>query len=95
VETLSSDVCGDVLVRFTAAFSDGDALYAVRYATDDRPPTLYAGPLGNAMGYCLVSEPLNDDTDSWAEIPNGSIIVVSDRGLDAEPFIPRATPRVA
>ena len=92
VETLSSDVCGDVLVRFTAAFSDGDALYAVRYATDDRPPTLYAGPLGNAMGYCLVSEPLNDDTDSWAEIPNGSIIVVSDRGLDAEPFLPRTTP---
>ena len=27
--------------RMTAAFSDGQKLYAVRYASDDRAPTLY------------------------------------------------------
>ncbi|MGO8249134.1 pirin family protein, partial [Rhizobium johnstonii] len=53
------------LLRFTAAFSDGKELYAIRYATDRKAPTLYASPVG--AGYCLVSEPLNDDVDAWAE----------------------------
>ena len=49
-----------MLVRFTAAFSDGETLYAVRYATDRFAPTLYSGPFGNGTdkdGFCLVSVP--------------------------------------
>jgi glutamine amidotransferase len=88
VEELSLNLCGEVLVRFTAAFSNGNELYAVRYATDNRPPTLYAAPLGNASSYCLVSEPLNDEVDCWTEIPNGSVVVVGDGGLAVEPFSP-------
>ena len=73
VEGLSLHLTGSALVRFTAAFSDGKSLYAVRYATDRKAPTLYASPVGS--GYCLVSEPLNDDVDAWTEIPDGSAVI--------------------
>ncbi len=89
VEGLSENILGSALVRYTAAFSDGNALYAIRYATDRKAPTLYASPVGK--GYCLVSEPLNDDVDAWAEIPDGSAVMLTDNGLDVTPFQPVAT----
>lgn len=76
------------LVRFTACFSDGKSLYAVRYASDQKPPTLYAAPMGPQGGYCLVSEPLNDDVDAWTEIPAGSAVLVTDDGLLTSAFSP-------
>jgi glutamine amidotransferase len=99
VERLSIAKAGEVLVRFTAAFSNGRDLYAVRYATDHRPPTLYASPMGGAggarTGYCLVSEPLNDDIDSWEEIPDGSAVKVTADGIRAMLFQPQALSRAA
>lgn len=93
VEDLSIRHAGEALVRFTAAFSDGKLLYAVRYATDHKPPTLYAAPMGGQMkgksGYCLVSEPLNDDIDAWVEIPDGSAVIVCDDGMQASLFQPK------
>jgi predicted glutamine amidotransferase len=86
VERLAARLHCEVLVRSTSAFSDGKTLYAVRYATDNKAPTLYAAPLGAGPGYCLVSEPLNDDVNSWIEIPSGSAIVLSDRGVEASEF---------
>jgi glutamine amidotransferase len=88
VEGLAENHIGSALLRFTAAFSDGKALYAIRYATDSKAPTLYAAPLGSGQGYCLVSEPLNDDVDSWAEIPNGSAVTVTASGIDVAVFQP-------
>jgi glutamine amidotransferase len=84
VESLSMRLTGSALVRLTAAFSDGKLLHAVRYATDRKAPTLYASPVGS--GYCLVSEPLNDDVDAWAEIPDGSAVTVDDRGVHVSAF---------
>ena len=86
VEGLSLHLTGSVLVRFTAAFSDGKSLYAIRYATDRKAPTLYASPVG--LGYCLVSEPLNDDVDAWREIPDGSAVMIDDTGVHVTPFQP-------
>lgn len=91
VEKLSLDMIGSARVRFTAAFSDGKSLYAVRYSTDAFAPTLYAGPMGPDGGYCLVSEPLNDDTESWVEIPAGSAVILSDDGLNVANFAPLQT----
>ncbi len=88
VEELSLQRSGEALVRFTAAFSDGRQLFAVRYATDQKPPSLFAAPLGGNRGYCLVSEPLNDDTDAWVEIPNGSAVMVNDQGYEVSVFAP-------
>jgi glutamine amidotransferase len=73
-------------VRFTSAFSDGRNLYAVRYATGETAPTLYAAPMGAEGGYCLVSEPLDDNRQNWMEIPNGSAVVIGPDGLDVSVF---------
>lgn len=83
------------LVRFTAAFSDGKSLFAVRYASDQRPPTLFAAPMGAEGGYCLTSEPLNDDGDSWTEIPAGTAVTVTDAGLSTASFMPEALSKAA
>ncbi len=73
-------------VRFTAACSDGKTLYAVRYATGDMAPTLYAAPMGAQGGYCLVSEPLDDNRQSWMAIPNGSAVVIGPDGIEVSVF---------
>lgn len=86
VERLAHHMDRQVLVRFTAAFSDGEVLYAVRYATDWLAPTLYAAPMGGHGGYCLVSEPLNDDIDAWVEIPDGTVVIIGENGVDIQLF---------
>jgi glutamine amidotransferase len=95
VERLAAHLECRVLVRFTAAFTDGDQLYAVRYATDYAAPTLYAAPMGATGGYCLVSEPLNDDTEAWVEIPDGSAVVLGENGVDVRIFSPAGRPAQA
>ncbi|WP_099865867.1 class II glutamine amidotransferase [Pararhizobium haloflavum] len=71
------------LIRFTAAFSDGCTLYAIRYATDVFAPTLYVGR--SVSGFTLVSEPLDEITE-WETVPAGSFVTVDDRGIDIRPF---------
>jgi len=88
VEQLSLKLAGKAQVKFTAAFSDGVTLYGVRYASEGPAPTLFAAPMGGNSGYCLVSEPVNDDSDSWVEIPPGSAVMVTAQGLDAAAFRP-------
>lgn len=87
VEGLSQKLVGSARVRFTASFSDGKSLYAVRYSSDDQAPTLFAAPMPG--GYCLVSEPLNDEQDAWVEIPPSSAVIVGDAGLHATEFRPQ------
>jgi predicted glutamine amidotransferase len=77
----------EAMIRFTAAFSDGRALHAIRYATDDFAPTLYAAQAAN--GHMLVSEPLDDDGDLWRAVPQGSLISVDDSGITVRPFMRR------
>jgi len=96
VEGFSREKSGEALVRFTACFSNGSELYAVRYATDHKPPTLYAAPMGgDRTGYCLVSEPLNDDVDTWVEISDGTAVKVCPDGMQASLFQPQALQKAA
>ncbi len=74
-------------LRMTAAFSDGNQLYAVRYATDAFAPTLYTATLAPASGICVVSEPLDGEAANWMAVPANSFVTVSRRGRIAiEPF---------
>lgn len=83
------------LVRFTAAFSDGDTLYAIRYATDAFAPTLYSAPTSGGTGHCLVSEPFHDADAKWHEIPAGSIVRLTTSGMSSQRFTPmQAQPAV-
>jgi Predicted glutamine amidotransferase len=83
------------LVRFTSAFSDGDALYAIRYATDAHAPTLYSAPTRGGEGHCLVSEPFQDADAKWHEIPAGSIVRLTATGMSSQRFNPLQSPVMA
>ena len=76
------------LVRFTAAFSDGETLYAIRYANDEYAPTLYSAPTCGNKGHCLVSEPFKDSDTKWHEIPAGSFVTLTAGGISSARFSP-------
>jgi glutamine amidotransferase len=60
-------------LRFTAAFTDGESLWAYRWACDAKPPTLYfREDSGNLL---IVSEPIDDKTKGWREVPKGCSLV--------------------
>ncbi|MDO5621947.1 MAG: class II glutamine amidotransferase [Paracoccus sp. (in: a-proteobacteria)] len=78
-------------VRLTAAFSDGQRLYAIRYASDDAAPTLFHRWSDSRGGRAVVSEPLEQDEADWSEIPAGSFCVFEGRQVSVTPFAPALT----
>ena len=81
-------------LKLTAAFSDGQALHAVRYATDDHAPTLYTSTFGKGVGRSIVSEPFDRDGGDWQAIPPSSFVTITKAGMNICPFVP-ATPKLA
>lgn len=65
-------------VRFAAAMSDGDALWGFRWASDDRPPTLYYREV--AKGTVLASEPFDEDVSAWNPVPPNSAVRIGADG---------------
>ncbi|WP_158746742.1 class II glutamine amidotransferase [Acidisphaera sp. L21] len=63
-------------LRFTAALTDGARLWAFRWASDNRPATLYWRQ--DARGLVVVSEPIDDAAGGWTSVPAGHVLV-SDR----------------
>ena len=66
-------------LRFTSVFSDGHHIYAVRFATDENPPSLYWREEGQER--LVVSEPLDDEQGEWQEILPGQMLVTERRGV--------------
>ena len=60
-------------LRFTAALTDGNDLYAFRWASDSHAPTLYWRQ--SASSIVVVSEPLDGDRAQWREVPQGCVLV--------------------
>jgi ergothioneine biosynthesis protein EgtC len=76
-------------LRFTAALTDGENLYAFRWSCDDKAPTLYWK--NDAGGLLVVSEPLDDTRANWQPIPQGHVLIArKDSALRVEPFIVEA-----
>lgn len=73
-------------LRLTCAFSDGERLYGIRYATDAFAPTLYTGETGN--GRSLVSEPFDPERCAWEAVPAGSFVTLTMRDAKVAPFAP-------
>jgi glutamine amidotransferase len=72
-------------VRFTAALSDGQNLFAFRYASDDTATSLYYRDIGDAS--LIVSEPLDMDRTFWNPVPANHLIIVSKgKKLALQPF---------
>lgn len=75
--------------RMSAAFSDGETLYAVRYATDEFAPTVYHRWSDTHGGRAVVSEPLVSTETDWCAVPPGSFCrFTSDGGASIEDFKP-------
>lgn len=86
----------------TVGVSDGKTLYGVRYASDNDAPTLYhspdiqdiymlnpavAGHFGDSA-CAIVSEPIGRFAEKWAEIPQGSLVIVRGGDIETRPFRP-------
>ena len=62
-------------LRFTAALSNGQDLYAFRYAVNDRANTLYYRE--SETNIVIVSEPLDHDHRNWISVPENHLLVAS------------------
>lgn len=74
-------------MRVAAALSDGQSLFAVRYASDNRAPSLYYRWNAVWQGWSVVSEPYEVDDEGWKEVPAGSFCRFTPAGVDIQPFL--------
>lgn len=92
--SLSHEKGGPPHMRMTAALSDGKRLYALRYATDDRAPTLYHRWSAERRGRAVVSEPLDTTEADWHAVPSGSLCIFEGADVEIRRFTPRLSPAV-
>lgn len=64
---------GGARFRFTAALANGYDLYAFRFAANDAANSLYYRASGNDV--VVVSEPLDRDHETWAMVPDNTVLV--------------------
>jgi glutamine amidotransferase len=75
------------MLRFTAALSDGQNIYAFRYAVKDSANTLYYR--SNSDGTVLASEPLDDDRARWTAVAENSVVIAkASEPISIRPFNP-------
>jgi len=60
-------------LRFTAALTDGQALYAFRYVFNGSANTLYYREAETNV--VMASEPLDNDRDFWKPVPSGHVLI--------------------
>ena len=65
-------------MRFTAALTDGNRIFAIRYSSDDFPPSLYTAE--DEDGVLVVSEPLDEALHDWKTVPPGILVEVGASG---------------
>jgi predicted glutamine amidotransferase len=72
-------------LRLTAVASDGNAIYALRYSSDEHAPSLYLGGEGGDA-LTVLSEPLTSVHEDWREVPPSSFVTIRDGSVKEEPF---------
>lgn len=78
-------------MRFTAAFSDGESLYAVRYASDRFAPSLYLRKSCKFNGHTIVSEPLDIGDYPWDEVPANTFLRINNGEIATLAFEPNVS----
>lgn len=89
-------------LEMTLCVSDGELLYAFRYSSDGTPPSLFHSTSTDALedlhpsygGFergarAIVSEPLDDLTEHWQEIPESTVTIVAPGTVTTEAFAPQ------
>lgn len=69
-------------IRLTCVWSDGISIFAIRYASDNRCPTLYGSASLDNGGAALASEPLCTSPGRWQALPVNAICRLSENGLE-------------
>lgn len=69
-------------LRLSAAFSNGQTLYAARASSDHIAPTLYYRWSDTRQGWAVVSEPLDLGEGDWQELPPGTMARFSRTEVD-------------
>ncbi len=59
-------------LRFAAALSDGESLWAFRFASDSDPPTLFVRD--TPRGTIVASEPFDDEETQWIAVAPGDTL---------------------
>ncbi|GAA6207571.1 class II glutamine amidotransferase [Cognatishimia sp. WU-CL00825] len=77
-------------MRLSAAFSDGETLYAVRYSSDHIAPSVYYRFSENRAGWAVVSEPLERNEAGWKALEPGHFLTISKSGATETGFAPMA-----
>ena len=73
--------------RMTAALTDGQTLYALRYSSRAAQPTLYWRPTEDSL--LVVSEPLDEDASHWQPVDPSTMLISAGHGDAAvRPFTP-------
>jgi predicted glutamine amidotransferase len=65
-------------LRFAAVHTDGETLYAYRWASDNQPPSLYCREEGE--GIVIASEPCDESAGHWTPVPSGTLLTVERGG---------------
>ena len=74
----------EAALRMTVAASDSARVIAYRYSSDEAPPSLFyirgaalAERIGRDAGdaVLILSEPLDEDTEDWTEVPPAHMLV--------------------
>ncbi|AXI46608.1 class II glutamine amidotransferase [Sulfitobacter sp. SK012] len=88
LETLSRENGTGPHMRIAAAFTRGETLYAVRYASDALAPSLFYQWNEDWQGWAVVSEPYDTALGNWTEVPKGSFCTFTKDTCRVEPFLP-------
>lgn len=77
-------------LRMSLALSDGQRLYAVRYASDDEPaPSLFYRWSDSRKGIAVVSEPLETSEGDWIEVPAATFCTFEGGRVSMRDFNPQ------
>ena len=92
VETVAKRGGKTPYLRLTAAFSEGERLYAVRYSSDELAPSLCYRKAHTHGSRTVASEPLDAEQDDWQDVPPGSFAVFTAQEVSIQPFAPIVDP---
>ncbi|MGL4974306.1 MAG: class II glutamine amidotransferase [Bosea sp. (in: a-proteobacteria)] len=74
----------DEPLRFAAALTDGETLYAIRWSSNPKPPSLYVCERGDSI--VIASEPVDANRDCWKAVPENSIVTVAQATVRIAPL---------
>ncbi|UWQ94062.1 class II glutamine amidotransferase [Rhodobacteraceae bacterium M385] len=73
-------------LRSSAAWSDGERLFALRLSSDHIAPSVYYRWSKSRNGWAVVSEPLEVGQGGWTELPSGHGAVFEGASVDIQPL---------